>query len=82
MRMRFLWRNLSRDNVRGCQNDSPSLMNESPVLLLYYLKQLLAVLLHLHGAYLAGQSEQVDEAFRIVVVIHITCCEGSDTLII
>ena len=40
------------------------------------------MLLQLHGTNLQGQTEQIDEAFCIVMVIQITGGEGSQVLIV
>ena len=39
-------------------------------------------LLVLHGAYLGGKAEQIDEAFRIVMVVQVAGGEGSDGLVV
>lgn len=45
-------------------------------------EQLLALLLHLHGADFAGQAEEVDEALRVVVVVKVAGGEGGDALVV
>ena len=46
------------------------------------LKHINVLLSHFHCANLAGKTEQVDEAFCVVMVVQITGLEGSDALII
>ena len=36
----------------------------------------------LHGAYLAGEAKQIDEAFRVMMVIQVTCGKGSDGFVV
>ena len=49
---------------------------------MHLLVVVLFYFLHLHCTNLAGKSEQVDEAFCIVVVIQIAGCEGSKAFIV
>ncbi len=46
------------------------------------LKQLFALFLHFHGANFAGKTEEIDEAFCIVVIVEIPCGERGDALIV
>ena len=46
------------------------------------LLELDALLLHLHCANLAGQTEEVDEALCVMMVIKVTGSKGSDALIV
>lgn len=48
----------------------------------FALEQLLPLLLHLHGANLAGKAEEIDEALRVVVVVEIAGGEGCDALVV
>ena len=36
----------------------------------------------LHGAYLAGEAKQIDEAFRVMMIIQVTCGKGSDGFVV
>ena len=45
-------------------------------------QRIFTLLLKLHGTNLAGETEQVDKAFCIVVIVQVTGCEGCDALIV
>lgn len=38
--------------------------------------------LHFHSTNFAGKTKQIDKSFRIMVVIQVSCCEGSNAFVI